>query len=89
MISALAFIPISEVEKGFELLVKEICHVLDKREAGNCNLEKTDQLRSYFQRTYLKGGKIGRNKKDAILPKEPWNQSQETSEGLIRTINAV
>ena len=46
--AALAFIPVSEVEKAFELVMEEICHVLGKLKADTCILEKTDHLMCYF-----------------------------------------
>ena len=89
MIPALALIPVVEVEKAFEFVVEGICHVLDKMKADTCILEKTDQRTSYFQRTYIKGEKIAGNEMDATFPIELWNQSQETTKGLIRKTNAV
>ena len=88
LIPALSFIPVAEVEKAFEL-VEEIFHVLDKLKADACTLEKTDQLTSSFQRTYIKGEQIRGNEKDVTFPIVLWNQNQETSEGLMRTTNAV
>ena len=67
MIPALAFTPVAEVENAVELVLEEICHVLDKLKADTCMLEKTDQLTSYFQRNNIKGEKIGGNEKDATI----------------------
>ena len=51
--------------------------------------DKTDELASYFQRSYIKGETIGRNSRQPLFPMSLWNHSQEAAEGLIRTTNAV
>ena len=62
---------------------------LNKLKADPCILEKTNQLTSYFQRTCINGERIAKNKSDATFPIELWNQSEEKSQGLIRTTKAV
>ena len=55
MIPALSFVPLSDVESAFTLVIDEICQTADQFDIPTEILEKIDELASYFQKTYIKG----------------------------------
>ena len=54
MVPALSFVPEIHLKASFEMVVEDLCQTID-----NCKLERvseqTDELLSYFRKTYLKG----------------------------------
>ena len=89
MIPALAFVPPEDVEPCFNLVIEELGKSLDQLNLEDTVAELTDDLAGYFQRTYIKGEKLGRTEKKPTFSVEIWNQNRESSDGLVRTTNAV
>ena len=55
IIPALSFVPLSDVESAFTLVIDEICQTADQFDIPTEILEKIDELASYFTKTYIKG----------------------------------
>ena len=54
MIPALSFVPLSDVESAFTLVIDKICQTADQFDIPTDIFEKIDKLASYFQKTYIK-----------------------------------
>ena len=89
MIPALAFIPKNEVDPSFDLVIDEICSVLDKLSLDQTVSEKNDQLGTYFQKNYIRSEKIGKNERSAIFPIDLRNHFPKASAGLVQSTTAV
>ena len=59
MITALSFVPESNLEKEFDLAIKETCSVATKLDISQNDLESLDELTAYFRKTYIKKDLIG------------------------------
>ena len=73
-IGALAFVPLEDVEAGFDLVVSELP-------------EKCNAIVDYFENTYI--GRVARNRRrrPALFPPELWNMYQRVLDDLPRTNN--
>ena len=89
MIPALSFVPLSDVESAFTLVIDEICQTADQFDTLTEILEIIDELASYFQSTCKKGETIGRQQRDPLFPQALGNHCDNAAAGLIRTTNAV
>jgi len=80
-LSALTFIPITDVADAFDILVDDMpAH------------DHMNKLVSFFEHTYIKGRRLrGRNKTfgPALFSVETWNQSNSAIDGIARTTNSV
>ena len=54
IIPALSFVPLSDVESAFTLVIDKICQTADQFDIPTDIFEKIDKLASYFQKTYIK-----------------------------------
>ena len=79
----------NDVELYFHLVVDELFSVSEELSGHQAVSEKTDQLTTYFLKIYLSGEKVGKNERNPMFPIGFWNQCERTSEGLVRTTNAV
>lgn len=72
-IGALAFVPVEDVEEGFDLVVSEL--------PDKCNV-----IVDYFENTYI--GRVARNRRrPALFPPALWNMHQRVLDDLPRTNN--
>ena len=55
IIASLSFVPLSDVESAFTLVIDEICQTADQFNIPTESLEKIDEFVSYFQKTHIKG----------------------------------
>ena len=62
---------------------------MDKLNLEDTVANQTGDLAGYFQRTCIKGEKVGRTEKKPTFSVEIGNQNRESSDGLVRTTNAV
>uniref|UniRef100_A0A915CTD3 MULE transposase domain-containing protein n=1 Tax=Ditylenchus dipsaci TaxID=166011 RepID=A0A915CTD3_9BILA len=82
---ALSFLPIKQVEIGFEEVREEL---LACQEIANFDLSiNLEDYMNYFERTYIRGRKCGKSIKDALFPIADWNQNKAALSGLPRTNN--
>ena len=89
MIPALSFVPEPMVSASFDLVIEEIQDVCEIAKLDTEYLQMIDDLTSYFQRTYIRGEKIGRINREPQYPLALWNHNKDAAEGLARTTNAV
>ena len=59
LIPALSFVPLSNVESAFTLVIEEIYQTANQFDIPIDILGKIDELASCFQKTYIKGETIG------------------------------
>ena len=84
IIPALAFEKLENVKSSFKLVVEDIQEVYEQLSLNTSEVEKTDELCSYFQNTYTE-----KNLRDPLFPPSIWNKREAASEGVARTTNAV
>ena len=77
------------VSTSFDLVIEEIQDVCEIAKLDREYLQMIDDLTSYFQRTYIRGEKIGRINREPQYPLALWNHNKDAAEGLARTTNAV
>lgn len=78
---ALAMVPPNDVEEAFDMVAE---HKPDH--------EKTPELLSYFEHTYIRGRRRagrGRNFGPAIFPIQTWNHYESAVDGVARTTNSA
>jgi hypothetical protein len=80
-LAALAHVPVDDVMESFEFLSESMPEV-----------EKMDELLSYFEHTYIRGRRLrgrGDNYGPPVFAIESWNQREAAAEGIARTTNSV
>ena len=83
LIAVLAFEKLENVKFSFKLVVEDIQEVCEQLSFNSSELEKIDELCSYFQNTYIE-----ENLREPSLPPSTWKR-KAGSEGVARTTNAV
>ena len=84
MVPATAFLPVEQVEDGFNLVMEEVGDILLRLKSEDEVSEKVEQFACYFQKTYIRG-----TSRAPLFEPSIWNQNNAASEGLARTNNAV
>ena len=84
MVPATAFLPVEQVEDGFNLVMEEVEDILLRLKSEDGVSEKVEQFVCYFQKTYIRG-----TSRAPLYEPSIWNQNNTASEGLARTNNAV
>ena len=84
LIPALAFEKLENVKSSFRLVVEDIQEVCEQLSLNSSELEKIDELCSYFQNTYIE-----KNLRELLFPPSIWNKREAASESAARTTNAV
>ena len=84
MLLSSAFLPVEQVEDGFNLVMEEVGDILLRLKSEDEVSEKVEQFACYFQKTYIRG-----TSRAPLFEPSIWNQSNAASEGLARTNNAV
>ena len=84
MIPATAFLPVEQVEDGFNIVMKEVGDILLRLKSDDEVSEKVEQFACYFRKTYMRG-----TNRAPLFEPLIWNQNSAASEGLARTNNAV
>ena len=84
LIPSLAFEKLENVKSSFKLVVEDIQEVCEQLSLGSSEVERIDELCSYFQNTYIE-----KNLREPLFPPSIWNKREAASEGVARTTNAV
>ena len=84
LIPALAFEKLENVKFSFKLVVEDNQEVCEQLSLDSGEVEKIDQLCSYFQNTYIE-----KNLREPLFPLSIRNKRETASEGVARTTNAV
>ena len=84
LIPSLAFEKLENVKSSFKLVVEDIQEVCEQLSLDSSELERIDELYSYFQNTYIE-----KNLREPLFPSSIWNKREAASEGVARTTNAV
>ena len=84
LIPALAFEKLENVKSSFKLVVEDIQEVCEQLSLDSSEVEKSDELCSYFQNT-----NIEKNLREPLFPPSMWNKREAASEGVAETTNAV
>ena len=84
LIPALAFEKLESVKSSFKLVVENIQEVCEQLSLDSSEVEKIDELCSYFQKTYKE-----KNLREPLFLPSIWNKREAASEGVASTTNAV
>ena len=84
LIPSLAFEKLKNVKSSFKLVVEDIQEVCEQLSLDSSEVERIDELCSYFQNTYIE-----KNLREPLFPPSIWNKREAASEGVARTTNAV
>ena len=80
----MAFEKLENVNSPFKLVVEDIQELCEQLSLDSSEVEKIDELCSYFQKEYIE--KIMR---EPFFPPATWNKREAASEGVARTTDAV
>ena len=84
VIPALAFEKLENIQSSFKRVVEDTQKVCKQLCLDSSEVEKIDELRSYFQNTYME-----KNLREPLFPPFVWNEKEAASEGVVRTANVV
>ena len=80
LIPSLAFEKLENVKSSFKLIVEDIQEVCEQLSLDSSEVEKIDELCSYFQNTYIE-----KNLREPLFPRSIWNKREAASEGVAST----
>ena len=69
------------VTAALDLVIEEIEKISAKFDLDDNIIEQLDEVASYFQRTWIKGGIIRRKFRNPLFPVNSWNHSKEAAAG--------
>ena len=84
LIPSLAFEKLENVKSSFKLLVEDTQEVCEQLSLDSSEVEKIDELCSYFQNTCIE-----KNLREPLFPSSIWNKREAASESVATTTNAV
>ena len=82
MVPATAFLPVKQVEEGFDLVMEEVGDILLRLKSND--EVRVEQFACHFQKTYIRDFS-----RAPIFEPSIWNRNNAASEVLSRTNNAV